>query len=300
MMGVPNLKTEHVLEAMKMLRGPSIKLIPLSAGEESRVYLLFEDGREYILRVNRSNFGFKKDAFAHKHFHSASLPIPAVLAIGDLDGTHSFCITARIHGTTLQDLSQEEVRYTLQPTANIMRCIRECDISRTRGFGPFDQHGIGLHSSWRSFLQSPVHQEWAGISYLVWSTAIQPALEKLLRLSEKAQDIRSLVHGDFGSNNVLSDGCSITGIIDWSEAMIGDPLYDVANIFFWRTWLNCMDQQATFLEDALDLNENMRKRLLCYQLHIGLREVNESAIREDRTAILWAVARVEDILRQLN
>jgi aminoglycoside phosphotransferase (APT) family kinase protein len=39
------------------------------------------------------------------------------------------------------------------------------------------------------------------------------------------------VHGDFGSNNVLADGEHITGVVDWSEAMIGDPLYDVANIF---------------------------------------------------------------------
>lgn len=299
-MGVPNLRTEHVQEAMRVLRGPSIRLIPLSTGEESRAYLLFEDSREYILRVNRSNFGFKKDAFAYQHFHSASLPIPAVLAIGDLDSTHSFCITQRIPGTTLQDLSEEEVRHTLQPTANIMQCIRECDISMTRGFGPFDQRGIGLHSSWRSFLQSPVRQEWADSSHLVCSTTIKPALEKLLRLSEDAQDFRRLVHGDFGSNNVLSDGSSITGVIDWSEAMIGDPLYDVANIFFWRTWLNCMDQQASFIEDAFVLNESARMRLLCYQLHIGLREVYESAIRGDRSANVWAVARIEDFLKQLN
>lgn len=299
-MGVPNLRTEHVQEAMRVLRGPSIRLIPFSTGEESRAYLLFEDSRDYILRVNRSNSGFKKDAFAYQHFHSSSLPIPAVLAIGDLDSTHSFCITQRIPGTTLQNLTEEEVRHTLQPTANIMRCIGECDISMTRGFGPFDQRGIGLHASWRSFLQSPVRQEWADSSHLVCSTTIKLALEKLLRLSEDAPDFRSLVHGDFGSNNVLSDGSSITGVIDWSEAMIGDPLYDVANIFFWRTWLNCMDQQASFLEDAFVLNESARMRLLCYQLHIGLREVYESAIRGDRSANVWAVARIGDFLKQLN
>lgn len=299
-MGLPNLKMEHVLAAMRIARGSSVRLVPLSPGEESRAYLLFEDSREYILRVNRSKFGFEKDTFAYEHFHSASLPIPAVIAIGDLHSTHFFCITERIAGTTLQDLSEEEVRDTLQPTAKVMQHIRECDISMTRGFGPLDQHGIGSHSSWRDFLRSPVREEWAEISNLVCSATIQSALEKLLSLSEDAEDFRNLVHGDFGSNNVLSDGRSITGVIDWSEAMIGDPLYDVANIFFWRTWLNCMDLLASFLEDALVLDLSARRRLLCYQLHIGLREVYESAIREDRSATAWRVARMEDFLRQLN
>ncbi len=39
------------------------------------------------------------------------------------------------------------------------------------------------------------------------------------------------MHGDFGSNNVLADGTVTTGVIDWGEAMFGDPRYDIANIF---------------------------------------------------------------------
>jgi hygromycin-B 4-O-kinase len=106
------------------------------------------------------------------------------------------------------------------------------------------------------------------------------------------------VHGDFGSNNVLSDGQSITGIIDCSEAMVGDPLYDVANIFFWRTWLNCMDQLASFFEHTVAFTEDARTLLLCYQLHIGLREFYESSTQGNHSATAWAKARLKELLRQ--
>ncbi|WP_439897592.1 phosphotransferase, partial [Escherichia coli] len=60
-------------------------------------------------------------------------------------------------------------------------------------------------------------------------------------LARHCPNVRALVHADFGSNNVLTDGHRITGVIDWSEAMYGDPLYDIANILFWRPWLDCME-----------------------------------------------------------
>ncbi len=68
-----------------------------------------------------------------------------------------------------------------------------------------------------------------------------------------------------------------------SEAMIGDPLYDVANVFFWRTWLDCMDILSVFLADTLAFNRNNRKRLVCYQLHIGLREVYGSVFKRTQS-----------------
>lgn len=38
----------------------------------------------------------------------------------------------------------------------------------------------------------------------------------------------NLLHGDFWPGNVLWDGRQITGIIDWEDVAIGDPLCDVA------------------------------------------------------------------------
>ncbi len=37
-----------------------------------------------------------------------------------------------------------------------------------------------------------------------------------------------LLHGDFWSGNILWRGCQVSGIIDWEDAWIGDPLLDIA------------------------------------------------------------------------
>ena len=297
-MAAPSLNTNDLQEAMRLRLHRSVELIPLRGGIESQAYLLVENRAEFVLRINRSDIGFKKDAFASHHFNSARLPVPAVIEIGNIDDVHSFCITARVPGTTLQDQTREQVRRTLRSTATTMRAISRCDMGSTKGFGTFDEHGVGSHSSWQSFLRSPSTLEWTKIAPPLRNAGIDSALQMLHKLSENMPDFRNLVHGDFGSNNLLSDGTLITGVIDWSAAMIGDPLYDVANVFFWRTWLDCMDILSVFLTDTLAFNQNARKRLLCYQLHIGLREVYDSIFREDLFMNSWAIARLGEILSQ--
>lgn len=39
-----------------------------------------------------------------------------------------------------------------------------------------------------------------------------------------------LIHGDFSPRHVFADSGRLTGIIDWGDAMVGDPLYDLGRI----------------------------------------------------------------------
>ena len=57
-------------------------------------------------------------------------------------------------------------------------------------------------------------------------------MQNYLKLIEYCPEEHKLVHGDFGSNNVLTDGQKITGVLDWDCALYGDPLFDVAGSFF--------------------------------------------------------------------
>jgi hypothetical protein len=43
-------------------------------------------------------------------------------------------------------MSAEQIPPTLQPTADVMKSIEMCDISITRGYGPFDEAGVGRYS----------------------------------------------------------------------------------------------------------------------------------------------------------
>lgn len=42
----------------------------------------------------------------------------------------------------------------------------------------------------------------------------------------------TLVHGDLGPHHVLYDGGRITGVIDWSDARVGDPALDLAWVLY--------------------------------------------------------------------
>jgi hygromycin-B 4-O-kinase len=236
----------------------TLRRIP--GGDESETFSFRYGKEEFILRVSRSAAGFEKDAFASKHFGRHALPVPEILHIGEIDA-HRYCsISRRLPGVTLQDLNEQKLPAVLDATAQVLREIASSDISGITGFGPFDANGIGRYRTWREFLLSPA-----------------PDFAPLAYLASYCPEIRCLVHGDFGSNNVLTDGRRITGVLDWSEAMIGDPLYDIANIFFWRGWLVCMEQQARWFEARLGHIPNWRERLLCYQLVIGLKETRVTA-----------------------
>ncbi|MFL6351219.1 MAG: phosphotransferase family protein [Bryobacteraceae bacterium] len=199
----------------------------------------------------------------------------------------------------MQDLQPNDVPPVLGPTARMLDAIAEADLDGMRAFGPFNALGVGGHESWRNFLTSiadPQRYDWAAIESLADMNIVNRVLERVSALAEHCPENRRLIHGDFGSNNVLTDGRSITGVIDWSEASIGDPLYDVANIFFWSTWLDCMNQQARYLEIHIPDFPKLSERLLCYQLRIGLAEIYQNATERNTDALNWTTSRCRELI----
>jgi aminoglycoside phosphotransferase (APT) family kinase protein len=72
-----------------------------------------------------------------------------------------------------------------------------------------------------------------------------------------------LLHGDLGPSHILSDGVQVTGVIDWSDACLGDPALDFA-------WLlhGTNEEFATRLLDAYGeergSDPDLRARALFY------------------------------------
>ena len=60
--------------------------------------------------------------------------------------------------------------------------------------------------------------------------ALDSELTRVLELFEARPAV--LTHGDFSPVNVLSDGRSLTGLIDFESVRLADPLFDVA----WWEW----------------------------------------------------------------
>lgn len=63
---------------------------------------------------------------------------------------------------------------------------------------------------------------------------IRDALKSVWELPEVNE--RTLLHGDYWAGNVLWKECQIVVVIDWEDAMLGDPLADLGDIRIATLW----------------------------------------------------------------
>ena len=94
------------------------------------------------------------------------------------------------------------------------------------------------------------------------STVFSTAFEWLRRhadINDRAP--RTLVHGDYGLNNLLVEGNRITAILDWEFAHLGNPAYDLGYyrcmaepLSSWEHFLECYGKAGVPIPDEDQLN----------------------------------------------
>lgn len=273
-------------------------LEPIVEGEESQAFSFNSNGQSLIVRVNSDIEGFKKDAYAFSNFSSSRIPIPKVIKLEQSDSKHSLCISEKMPGITLQDADESTVQQLLKPVLQLWREIASTDISDSTGYGEFDGSGKGKSKTWNDFILLESSLDWSGLGDIVDKSLIEKVSNELQRASKFCPNEHKLVHGDFGSNNLLVDNNKVSAVLDWENAMYGDPLYDIATAYFWRTWLTCMEQTARYYEAELNSMPDYLERVRCYQLRIGLREIYVNARHEDIKMVKWLQNRTSEILQQ--
>jgi hygromycin-B 4-O-kinase len=270
----------------------------LAEGLDSQAYGFCHRKADYVARINRSGRGFQKDAFVYRRFARPTLPIPEIVDIAQLDDSHVVCISRRAPGVRVHDLTSAEFREVMASMSEVMAAIAMSDLAGTAGFGRFDANGIAPHNTWKSFLTSvadPLQFDWKG-TVGVDMAVVSAAIGLVVALAGRCRERRCLVHGDFETYNLMTDRQRITAGIDWDRALFGDPLYETANLLFWRE--ECLEQLILELGVASGDEPAARERLLCYQLRIGLQEIYESAIGETPVELAWLTTRCERLVDQ--
>lgn len=279
-----------------------IELYSVVEGMESQVYSYTLDDKNYIIRINPSLEGFKKDDYAYKNFNSKTIPIPKVIEYGNFNETHYYCISEKAEGITFQDSNEEVVENLLQGITHIMVEINNIDISNTTGYGIFDSKtGNAPFETWKDYLLDIFSEkyDWNKVKKMdyVDSKLVDNIISKFNELIFYCNDVRKLRHGDFGSNNMLVNNGKFSAVIDWDCAGYGDPLYEVASAHFWSTWLMCMDKSYKHYEKTFGDTNYYKEKVLCYELHIGLMELYENAIDKDLETVSWIQNRCREILK---
>ena len=294
-MSKPSLDTPTVEQLLQNRWGKVTDVHPLTGGLTSQVFGFSSDNVRYVVRISSSVTSFQKDAFASQRFASPDLPIPQILDIGEVENGVYFCISQRASGTRLKDLDAADIRRMANEAAQIISVIGDADLTNTEGFGHFNAHGVAPFSSWQNFLL-----EVTDVRVFNWNSKrnidramVGKATDAVSELAEHCPEIRCLIHGDLGSYNILTDAQRITAVIDWDLGLFGDPLYEIANLFFWHE--DHLTPLLKQLGGTLRNAPKWRERVLCYQLHIGLHE-----LFYERYDIDWLTNRCTELLDNKN
>jgi hygromycin-B 4-O-kinase len=248
-----------------------------------------------VARVNRRPAGFRKDAFVARTFASTALPIPAVIAVDEIDGGLWLCVSRRAAGRPLHLI--DDPGALAAAVLDVLDAVGAADVGRLTGYGRFDPTGAGACATWRDYLFLALHSQrydWEAASMRPHRDLARRAQDALRRLAPAEAPVRALIHGDFGTGNLVAEASAITAVIDWDRAALGDPAYDAANLFYWRE-PPLAGVRARLLARHGD-DPDWRRRILAYQLRIALEELYDAAAGRSPVDLDWLTSRCAEIV----
>ena len=271
------IEAEKVIVFLKSHFDEEISMFTfIKGGESSQAFSFDVGGESFVIRVNRDLLAFEKDKYSFVNFYSKFLPIPEVIKIGAFDEKYYYAISKKAEGRMLNELSDVEYGEIFPELMLILDVIHSVDISKTSGFGKWEADGSVEAQTWKEYVLNVKNYVLATedkLSLFETSFLEKDLLEEIYgRIKELliyCPEERYLVHGDYGSDNVIANNGKITGVIDWAGAKYGDFLYDVAWLNFWNPQKNPMNFFRNYYESK-ELSENFSERVMCYQLRIGL------------------------------
>lgn len=200
-MGVPLLTPEMILGELG--QPPARGIVPVTGGADTRIWRVTRSDGEFALRLLRANqqTAVVRERAAMAAAHKAGLPVPRVRAAGEVAGQPVLLIDWLV-GETL------------------MQAIHEAPLRAWRLGHAFGQMQARIHQ-----IPAPPEIARGDHAWIEWA-APDPALATLLH--ETASGKAALLHLDYHPLNVLVHGGMISGVLDWTNADVGDPRADVA------------------------------------------------------------------------
>ncbi len=177
---------------------------PVHGGSDTAIWQVKQAGRLYALRVFRT--GEQEDCEREQMVMQAAafagLPVPQVYAAGAWQG-YPVLLLSWLPGRTVAD----ELR------AHPWRAWQMGVL--------FGRMQAAMHT-----IAAPDGLRQATDAWITWLGVNEPSLQERLHAFEHRNDL--LLHLDYHPLNVLTDGRSITGILDWRNALAGDARADAA------------------------------------------------------------------------
>ena len=210
---------------------------------------VLESGKEIIIRCHPkgvNNGYFFAESLASNIALNEGIPAYKTYCIHELenDSDISYQVIEKLTGDTVQFClkgnpeKEEELVYEMGKTMARLHKIQ------VNGFGPFNNEEakkgnlIGLHKTLNDSINAGLDENLDRL--VMYNIVSQDVAEKMRKLFQSNPlllncDVSVLVHNDFADWNLLTDGNTITGVIDWDECVGGHPIQEIA---CWSTFFD--------------------------------------------------------------
>ncbi len=273
----------------------------LCSGAESDVYRL-PGMPPRILRTGARLAAYERDAAVHVLLGQA-VPVPEVYAIGIMEDI-PYCISEELPGMPYASSSEQEQHESCGAVIALLQRIHAAGWERSggggdaairSGYGPLRADGSGSMPSWDAWMNAVPAGSGEGLG-IPLRNAIMEAIS--LKAPRNRHD-HALVHGDYGWSNTLVCGGKVTGVVDWSTAMYGDPLYDGGRIYFWSTWvLPCIRDLWTEYLRCHGREDRFWDRIYASALRSAVRDDADTVRDHAKDLLPWVRARAEVLLQE--
>lgn len=210
---------------------------------------VLESGKKVIIRCHPKGV---KNGYFHSESLAANIAlmnnIPAyhTYLIHDLESETdiSYQVIEKLDGNTVQFCLKEHSEKEDKLVYEMGRTMARLHRIKVNGFGPFNNEEakrgnlVGIHSSLNDSINAGLDENLERlVKYNIISSDIASRMRKLFENNELLlnSNISVLVHNDFADWNLLTDGNTITGVIDWDECVGGHPIQEIA---CWSTFFD--------------------------------------------------------------
>jgi hygromycin-B 7''-O-kinase len=264
-----------------------IRVNKVIRSEQGESVVLFGDDR-YILKIYRpGKRGFERESFALERLAGElTVPIPDILAAGELDGYH-YLITTAIAGRIITRpewlaLGPDVQIHLVSQLANFLRELHAIPIDAME----FDWAGFVANNA-----AAAVERQRRERGNPEWIESLPAFIERNLPLVQTAPP-HVFLHGDvhFGNLrfNEKNGRLKISGVFDFADSLLGSREYDfiAPGVLMFQ---GQGDLQREFFRrygypDA-DINEEMRRRMMMLTILYEFSSLRRYAERLSREAV---------------
>jgi aminoglycoside phosphotransferase (APT) family kinase protein len=216
--------------------GSSQAFAPSSS--QGTFHRVFDIGETRVLRLaafadHESERAMAIECEVMRELRSAGFPVPACEFRTLADGRGAQLL-GRVAGQTLASFDDDEAR-TVTTLRWVARFLGRLHRIGGTGFGPLvsARPFTGAHAAWLDYLRVRLAEhvaycERTGATSYHESTAITRHFDAAAPIF--ADVTPALLHGDPGSTNLVVDEEVLQGVLDWEDALLGDPLFDLASL----------------------------------------------------------------------